>query len=143
MEDDSTRIFMARVEQGRQEKKPQPVEQVVLCSDGVEVPVEIMSETVDFGGILTLRSTFRDVTERKKMRERNAAMLKTCTDGFWLPDARGQFLEINVACGRISGYSRDELLTTDLRDLEAGHFVNYCRDGWTNVGGRALASVRY
>jgi two-component system cell cycle sensor histidine kinase/response regulator CckA len=59
-----------------------------------------------------------DVTDRKKMLERDKIMLKTCIDGFWLVDTNGRILEVNDAYCRMSGYSRDELLTMSIQDVE-------------------------
>jgi PAS domain S-box-containing protein len=48
-------------------------------------------------------------------------VLKKATDGFWLADAQGRLLEVNDAYCRMSGYSREELLTMSIFDLEAVH----------------------
>ncbi len=60
-----------------------------------------------------------DITDRKKLRDRDEIILKTCIDGFWVIDAKGRILEVNDAYCRMSGYSRDELLTMSVQDLEA------------------------
>jgi len=60
-----------------------------------------------------------DITERKKLHERDEIILKTSIDGFWLADSQGRILEVNDAYCRMSGYSRDELLTMSVQDVEA------------------------
>jgi len=60
-----------------------------------------------------------DITDRKKLRERDEIILKTSIDGFWLIDTQGRILEVNDAYCRMSGYSRDELLTMSVQDIEA------------------------
>jgi PAS domain S-box-containing protein len=60
-----------------------------------------------------------NITERKKQHEQDEIILKTCTDGFWLIDTHGRILEVNDAYCRMSGYSRDELLTMSIQDVEA------------------------
>ncbi|MGD8501208.1 MAG: PAS domain S-box protein, partial [Phycisphaerales bacterium] len=60
-----------------------------------------------------------DVTEHKKTLARDEMILKTCIDGFWLLDTGGRILEVNDAYCRMSGYSRDDLLTMSLQDVEA------------------------
>jgi PAS domain S-box-containing protein len=60
-----------------------------------------------------------DITDRKKMLERDEIILKTCIDGFWLVDTDGRILEVNDAYCRMSGYGRDELLTMNIKDVEA------------------------
>jgi PAS domain S-box-containing protein len=46
------------------------------------------------------------------------AALETLPDGFWLCDQGGRILEVNDAYVQRSGYSRGELLTLRLEDLE-------------------------
>ncbi len=60
-----------------------------------------------------------DITDRKNLLERDQIILKTCIDGFWLIDTHGRILEVNDAYCRMSGYSRDELLTMSVQDVEA------------------------
>jgi PAS domain S-box-containing protein len=40
-------------------------------------------------------------------------------DGFWLTDAQGKILDVNDSYCRLTGYSREELLTMSIADLEA------------------------
>lgn len=65
-EKDSKSIFAEHIEKITQGQKHPPVEHVALRSDGVEVPVEIMSQIVHIGGRQVVQGVFRDVTERKK-----------------------------------------------------------------------------
>jgi len=65
-EKDSKSIFSEHVEKIVQGQKQLPVEHVAFRSDGVEVPVEIMSQIVHIGGRRIVQGVFRDVTERKK-----------------------------------------------------------------------------
>jgi len=60
-----------------------------------------------------------DITDRRKQHERDKIILKTCIDGFWVIDTHGRILEVNDAYCRMSGYSRDELLTMSVEDVEA------------------------
>ena len=67
-----------------------------------------------------------EVAERKlkekalrESEEQLATILRTTTDGFWVTDRKGQFLEVNDAVCRNLGYSRDELLRMSVSDIEA------------------------
>ena len=73
----------------------------------------------DDGSPARMIGTNIDITDRKKLRERDEIILKTCIDGFWLNDTHGRILEVNNAYCRMSGYSRDELLTMSIQDVEA------------------------
>ncbi len=67
-----------------------------------------------------------DITEHKQAeaaRHRSEAqyraVIETSPDGFWITDMQGRLLEVNDAYARLSGYSRAELLTMTVADLEA------------------------
>ncbi|MCJ7656124.1 MAG: PAS domain S-box protein, partial [Dehalococcoidia bacterium] len=63
----------------------------------------------------------RDIDERKrKLAEAEyQTIIRTTMDGFWLSDMQGNFLDVNDAYCRLTGYSRDELLNMSIADIEA------------------------
>ncbi len=71
------------------------------------------------GEIVGAVVTFQDITERKQAMERYAAILNSALDGFWITDLQGRILEVNDAYCRLTGYSREELLTMSVPDVEA------------------------
>jgi PAS domain S-box-containing protein len=71
--------------------------------------------------------------------DRYQKMLSTTSDGFWLVDApSGRLLDVNAAAARMSGYSRQELLSMHISDLDlhhspedvARHSEAIARQGW-------------
>ncbi|MCR4320002.1 MAG: PAS domain-containing protein [Candidatus Brocadiaceae bacterium] len=62
-------------------------------------------------GKVCLIGIWRDITERKMSEERYKTIIHTSMDGFWLMDWEGRLLDINDAYCRLTGYTRDELLT--------------------------------
>ena len=63
----------------------------------------------------------REREERERLeRDRLELILKTAQDGFWLVDAStGLLIEINEASSSMLGYTREELLTRGLTDIDA------------------------
>ena len=57
--------------------------------------------------------------ELQRLGEQYQIMLRTIMDGFWIVDAQGRFLEANDAYCRLTGYSRQELLSMSIPDVEA------------------------
>ncbi|MBI5483315.1 MAG: PAS domain S-box protein [Deltaproteobacteria bacterium] len=51
--------------------------------------------------------------------ERHRIILQTAMSGFWLADMQGRLIEVNDAYCRMSGYSKQELLSMSITDLEA------------------------
>jgi len=50
---------------------------------------------------------------------RYKTIIQTSMDGFWLSDAQGRIVDVNDAYCRLTGYTRDELLTMRVQDIEA------------------------
>jgi len=53
-----------------------------------------------------------------KSAERYKALTQTSIDGFFVLDIEGRFLEVNDVYCKISGYSREALLSMNIKDLE-------------------------
>jgi PAS domain S-box-containing protein len=59
--------FSHHAEATGKQGKMHPVENIVLCPDGSEVPVEILAQMVFIGKKKVLQGVFRDITERKRV----------------------------------------------------------------------------
>ena len=66
-----------------------------------------------------------DVTDRMKTEEAlregersQKTILQTALDGFWLVDMQRRLLDVNDAYCQMSGYSKEELLTMSIPDIE-------------------------
>ena len=57
----------------------------------------------------------------RESEERHRVILKTTMDGFFRTDMQGRILEVNETYCRMSGYSKQELLTMNVVVIEAVH----------------------
>lgn len=80
---------------------------------------------VEGGRFAGMICTIQDQTERletaRQIKDRETqyrAVVETSADGFMVLDGTGRVLEANAAYVRFSGYSREELLTLSMADLE-------------------------
>jgi PAS domain S-box-containing protein len=99
-----------------------------ICKDGSVIWTEIIStpEFNDAGKLTGFYGVTREISGRKLLElaltEKNDAyqsLLATTSDGYWLTDLNGTLLDVNDAYIRQSGYSREELLSMNIRSLEA------------------------
>jgi PAS domain S-box-containing protein len=100
----------------------------IITRDGEERLIEWNDSTLRDSAkqVIGLLSVGMDITEKKKFgdliqteKDRYKKIIGTAQDGYWLTDKQGNLLEVNEAYCRMSGYSRDELLTMNVADLEA------------------------
>jgi len=67
----------------------------------------------------TVQGERKVLPEKIAEQERFSAILQTASDGFWIVSDEGRIVFINDAYCRISGYTREELLSMNIVDLEA------------------------
>lgn len=79
------------------------LENIVLCSDGTHIPVEILASKVLFKGRDCVMGIFRDITERKRaeetLREREEqlrSLIDNMPDIVCFKDGQGRWLEANA-----------------------------------------------
>ncbi len=56
--------------------------------------------------------------EAEESERQNRTILQTALDGFWIVDLNGRFTEVNNAYCQLTGYSRAEMLTMSIPDVE-------------------------
>jgi diguanylate cyclase (GGDEF)-like protein/PAS domain S-box-containing protein len=87
--------------------------------DGHVFPVEITARPLDLGDRRLIVAFGRDVSARQRAEIEYGTILHTSTDGFWVCSMEGRLLEVNDALCRMLGYTKDELLTMSIMDIEA------------------------
>ena len=90
---------------------------VKKCSAGNIVDIER-----SYDGVLIRRERdwllVEDSGKRKESEAWYSNIIQTSIDGFWMVNSAGLFQEVNGAYCNLIGYSRDELLTMGLHDVE-------------------------
>ena len=86
--------------------------------DGTTIPVEVNVKYVTQGKDAYMVAMIRDMTERVEHREQYAAIIRSAMDAFWMIDHDGRFLDVNDAACVLLGYSREELLSMKVPDVE-------------------------
>jgi diguanylate cyclase (GGDEF)-like protein/PAS domain S-box-containing protein len=93
-----------------------------------------------------------DIKERLEAVEEYRTIIRTTSDGFCVCDAKGRILDANAAYCSIVGFTREELLTMSLTDLEANekpemigthirNIINLGSDSFTSVHKRKDGST--
>ena len=120
-----------------------------ITKEGMERWALSTSAAIDLQGEPALITTLVDVTDHKKAeedraklyrenekyyreriaeQERFSAVLSATSDGFWIVNEQNRIVFANDAYCRMSGYSRDELLTMSIADLEADESPDIVRE---------------
>ncbi|MBF0474159.1 MAG: PAS domain S-box protein, partial [Nitrospirae bacterium] len=102
-----------------------PVEINVACSDGSEVPVEIVSHIARINDKPLLQGVFRDISarvERERLKTQNAEFYKILFENnksiMLLIDPNNvTFVDVNAKACEFYGYTREEFLTKTISDL--------------------------
>src|SRR5437762_700410 len=103
-------------------------------ADGHLVPVEISAAVTELAGRAVVQSIFRDVTERKRAdealresEERYRGLFEDANDLVYTHDLAGNFIAINKAAERITGYSAAEAARMNLSEVVATEHLELAR----------------
>jgi PAS domain S-box-containing protein len=136
-------------------------ETVWVCQDGRHVEVEVRSRTIQSRGRTLFLSVGRDISKRRadeaELRLRGE-LLDAAQDSVFLHDLKGRIVYANESAWRARGYTRDEMLGMNVRDLDtpedaarfngrlsellAKHAVTYEGDHVCKDGARLPVEVR-
>jgi PAS domain S-box len=89
--------------------------------DGTVVPVILNAVMLPDGNLMGFCT---DITERKRMEEalreseeKYRAYIENALESIFITDKNGRYLDVNPSACRLVGYTRDELLSFNIRDL--------------------------
>lgn len=101
-------------------------ELVIASDDALRRHVHVEGVGARPGATRLCRIVVTDITERKEVEEalqrgeaQYRAVIESSPDGFCILDRQGRLLEVNEAYTRLSGYTRAELLSMWIGDLDA------------------------
>ncbi len=98
-------------------------ESCFLRLDGTAFDVEVQSTVIVFEGQQAIHVVLRDITERKRAKERlqlAASVFSHAREGILIADADGRVVDVNQAFTSITGYAHDEVLGTPARIFRPG-----------------------
>ncbi len=109
-------------------------EVMVERRDGTEIIVELRASVVTdaSGQPIGTTASLVDITERKQAEEElnvRAQLLDGATDSIWVHDFDGNFVYVNEAAYKSRGYTRDELMGMNLRDVVAPPYAERIESG--------------
>lgn len=95
-----------------------------LRRDGVLLDLEASVSTHKVGGKMRITTTIRDIAERKRAQEalkrserKYRMLMEQASDGIHTYDSNGNFIEANSKLCEMLGYSREEILRLNVKDL--------------------------
>jgi PAS domain S-box-containing protein len=104
----------------------------------------------DFAGNQYLIGIIRDITELKhieqELRENESKFrnyVNFAPHGIFIADKDGNYIEVNSAASKITGYSKDELLTMNLIDLVSEESMEIAGDQFGNVVNNGFSSGEF
>ena len=91
---------------------------------------EVSLRRITINDIDRIIAVVRDISDRKLLddalktrEERHRVILDSAMDGFWVVSQQGRLLEVNEAYCRMSGYSKQEILTMGIADFDVNETV--------------------
>lgn len=100
-------------------------ERILQRLDGSRFHSEMILTRFELRGEVSVHALIRDLSERKQQEEAvrrseemHRTLIETSMDGVWWVGPDGRILGVNDTYCRMSGYSRDQLLTMRVADLE-------------------------
>ncbi|RYD79532.1 MAG: PAS domain S-box protein, partial [Sphingobacteriales bacterium] len=102
------------------------VESSLISKTGKVTPFYFTGQVIQYEGEMCLMGVGIDISERLKSQqqlaqseERYRTLIEQASDGIFISNANGQYIDVNSNGIKMSGYSKDELLMLTIYDLMA------------------------
>ncbi|MDO9119453.1 MAG: PAS domain S-box protein [Nitrospira sp.] len=96
-------------------------ERVYLKMDGTPLHVQVEAVRITWNGTPAIQGFFSDITERKQMEDRlrtTQYAVDHAADSIFFIGDNGYFLDVNESACRRLGYTKEELLTMSVMDID-------------------------
>ena len=110
--------------------KSVPVQTMHRRKSGECFPIEVIANYIEFGGKAYNVAFDRDITETKQQQDlletsekRFSMLFDSSSDGLFIVDLQGEFIEINRTAHERLGYEKEEMLAMKLIDLDPPEFA--------------------
>lgn len=95
-------------------------EAVHVHRDGRQIPVEMHVRLIEHGGQRVILNICRNIASRKQSEIEYRKIIQATGDGYWMVNAQdARIIDVNDTFCNMVGYSREELLSMCISDLEA------------------------
>ena len=119
-------------------KKNNRFERKHTTKDGHTLDVEIDTSAFEYDGVSYAFSAVRDITEQKKAHEElllKEFALDTVNEAVFLIDGNSMFHYVNEGACKALGYTKEELLTKGVVDLDPNVSIEWWREHWKDIKG--------
>jgi diguanylate cyclase (GGDEF)-like protein/PAS domain S-box-containing protein len=94
-------------------------ETIHVHRDGTRIPVEMHARLAEYDGQPFILTICRDITCRRQSEIEYQKIIQATGEGYWMVNARdARIIDVNDTFCEMVGYSRDELLSMRISDLE-------------------------
>jgi PAS domain S-box-containing protein len=100
------------------------VEAELLTKDGVRIPYYFTGMVISYEGENCLMGVGIDVSDRiksqkelKESEERYRTLIEQASDGIFISNQDGDYLDVNTSASVLTGFSKEELLKLNIRDI--------------------------
>lgn len=106
-------------------------EAALMCKDGTRIPYYFTGMVIQYEGELCLMGVGIDISDRVKSQqklaqseERYRTVIEQASDGIFISDAAGYYIDVNSNGEKLSGYTKEELIDKNIFELTSGGIKN-------------------
>jgi PAS domain S-box-containing protein len=119
----------------------EPYEAIGLRKDGSKFPIEVQARSAELQGRTVRAAAIRDISDRKRAEdaqiERESLfrqLIEQAADAIFIHDFNGAFIEVNDAACETLGYTRDELLSMSVVEVDPDSMIRQDKNlFWSNL----------